>query len=151
MKQHQQMQQQMQQLQEVQEQMHQVQEQSGDCNTRLMGQMDQCSMHMNLLGHHQRAEEVAEERYREMSELLGSHVTAFPAAAAATATIKQMQQQLQQQHEWQQQCIVYLQTQVAVANHNQAVGRAAILQLQSEVLRCRMLLEAAAAAAAAER
>ena len=76
-------------------------------------------MHMNLLGHHQRAEEVAEERHREMSELLGSHVTAFQVASAAAATIEQVQQQLQQQHEWQQQCIVYIQTQIAVANHNQ--------------------------------
>jgi len=89
--------------------------------------------------------------YREMSELLGSHVTAFQAASAAAATIEQVQQQLQQQHEWQQQCIVYRQTQVAVAKHNQEVDRTAILQLQSEVLRCRTLLEAAAAAAAAER
>ena len=56
-----------------------------------------------------------------------------------------------QQHEWQQQCIVYFQPQVAVANHNQEVDRAAILQLQLEVLRCRKLLEAAASAAAAER
>ena len=170
MKQHQQMQQQMQQLQEVQEQMHQVQEQmrqgwesvvSLQDRTKQLEEkqwrlqykvdevkMDQRSMHMNLLGHHQRAEEVAEERYREMSELLGSHVTACQAASAAAATIEQVQQQLQQQHEWQQQCIVYLQTQVAVANHTQEVERAAILQLQSDVLRCRKLPEAAAAAAA---
>ena len=115
MKQHQQMQQQMHQLQEEMNQVQAQMRQGWEFVTSLQDRtkqledkqwilqhkvaevkMGQRRMHMNLLCHYQRAEEVAEERYREMSELLGSHVTVFQAASAAAATIEQVHQQLQE-------------------------------------------------------
>ena len=88
-----------------------------------------------------RAAAAAEERFGRMWNLLSNRRT------AAFESEDQWQHQMQQQ----QQGLVYLETRVAAAAHNQGVDRAAILQLQQKVLRCQQLLEAAAAAAAAEQ
>ena len=162
-----QQQQQMQQLQEMQEQMREMQEQMQqgwqsvaslqdqikqleEQQWRLQSKIEEVQRHhrhtrLELLGKQLRQEEAAaaaEERFGRMFHKAWR--AAFESAAAAVHShLDQWQHQMQQQ----QQGIVYLETQVAAAAHNQGVDRAAILQLQQKVLNCQQLLEAAAAAA----